>query len=76
MVFFNALVILQSLRLMTLHIIFGNLTVILSFHFTKFVIRERSLISLGCKSTRGLHNQRLWMELFVILVCFSEGELD
>ena len=69
----NVLVILQSLRLTTFQIIFGNLIVILSFHFTQLMIREGNLIYLGCRVTHGLH---LWMEVSVFLVCFLEGELD
>ena len=75
-VLLNVLVILQSLRLMTFQIKFGNLIVILSFHFTQVIIREGNLIYLGCKVTHGLHIQRLWMELSVSLLCFLEGELD
>ena len=68
----NALVILQSLRLMIMQLIFGSLTVILSFHFAKLMIREGNLIYLGCKSTHGLHIQRLRMELLCSLFVFQK----
>ena len=64
----------QAKRLMTFRIIFGNLMLILSFHFTQLMIREGNLIYLDCKVTHGLHIQRLWMELSVFLVYFLEGE--
>ena len=69
-IFLNVLLISESLRFMAFQIIFGNLIVPLSFHFTQLMTREGNLIYLGFRGINSWHIQRLWMELFEFHVCF------
>jgi len=70
----NVLVVLQSLTLLTFQVIFGNLIVILSIHFTQLTIREGNLIYLGFKVTDGLHIQDCgWSFLCSLFVFLKES---